>query len=58
MKRLTLKLTNREHLLFSTYLLWIYEQTGESKTQQQALYELLYPVLQLVDECYTIQEVE
>lgn len=57
-KRITLKLTNREHILFSTYLLWVQEQTGVYKTKQQALYELLHPVLQLVDECYTIQEIE
>ena len=55
-KRITLKLTPREYLLLNTYLLWIQEQTGQYKTKQQALYELLHPVLQLVDECYTIQD--
>lgn len=52
-KKVSLKLTNQEFMLFNAYLLHLQSEYGVCKTKQQLLKELLTPILQATEEAYT-----
>ena len=52
-KKLSITLTPHQYLLLNTYQVLILEKYGERRTKQQIFMELLWPILQQIEDGYT-----
>ena len=52
-RKISIKLTEEQFLLLNTYQLQLLEISGENKSKQQIIMELLLPILNITEEFFT-----